>query len=39
MFELFPNFWTLVLPLSEIEAPPVAVELAGELLVLFTSYS
>jgi len=35
MFERFPNFWTPVLLLSEIEASPVAVELAGKPLVLF----
>jgi phenylpropionate dioxygenase-like ring-hydroxylating dioxygenase large terminal subunit len=35
MFELFPNQWTPVMPLSELDANPVAVELAGEALVLF----
>lgn len=35
MFETFPNFWTPVLPVAEIELAPIAVELAGEALVLF----
>ncbi len=35
MFEMFPNFWTPVLPVVEIGSTPVAVELAGESLVLF----
>ncbi|NJM71839.1 MAG: aromatic ring-hydroxylating dioxygenase subunit alpha [Scytonema sp. RU_4_4] len=35
MFEMFPNFWTPVLPIAEIGAEPIAVELAGESLVLF----
>ncbi len=35
MFETFPNFWTPVLPVAEIELAPIAVELAGESLVLF----
>lgn len=35
MFDLFPNFWTPVLPAAEIETAPVAIELAGEHLVLF----
>jgi phenylpropionate dioxygenase-like ring-hydroxylating dioxygenase large terminal subunit len=35
MFEMFSNVWTPVLPISEIGAAPVAIELAGELLVLF----
>jgi phenylpropionate dioxygenase-like ring-hydroxylating dioxygenase large terminal subunit len=35
MFEMFPNFWTPVLPVAEIGTVPVAVELAGESLVLF----
>jgi phenylpropionate dioxygenase-like ring-hydroxylating dioxygenase large terminal subunit len=35
MFDLLPNFWTPVLPVAEIQDTPVAVELAGEKLVLF----
>jgi phenylpropionate dioxygenase-like ring-hydroxylating dioxygenase large terminal subunit len=35
MFAMFPNFWTPVLPIAEISSTPVAVELAGEPLVLF----
>ncbi|MBD0344061.1 MAG: aromatic ring-hydroxylating dioxygenase subunit alpha [Coleofasciculus sp. Co-bin14] len=35
MFELFPNLWTPVLPVADIGCAPVAVELAGESLVLF----
>lgn len=35
MFEMFPNFWTPVLPIAEIGSTPIAVELAGESLVLF----
>ncbi|WP_347277470.1 aromatic ring-hydroxylating dioxygenase subunit alpha [Pseudanabaena sp. FACHB-2040] len=35
MFEMFPNFWTPVLPVAEIGLAPLAVELAGESLVLF----
>ena len=35
MFDLLPNVWTPVLPVSEIADTPVAVELAGEKLVLF----
>ncbi len=35
MFERFPNQWTPVLPLTAITANPMAVELAGEGLVLF----
>ncbi len=35
MFDLLPNFWTPVMPVAEIENMPVAVELAGEKLVLF----
>jgi phenylpropionate dioxygenase-like ring-hydroxylating dioxygenase large terminal subunit len=35
MFEMFPNFWTPVLPIAEIGFAPIAVELAGESLVLF----
>ena len=35
MFAMLPNFWTPVLPVAEIENTPVAVELAGERLVLF----
>lgn len=37
MFEMFPNFWTPVLPVAEIGLAPLAVELAGESLVLFRS--
>ena len=36
MFERFPNQWTPVMPLSELDANPVGVELAGEALVLFS---
>ncbi|WP_228038326.1 aromatic ring-hydroxylating dioxygenase subunit alpha [Nodosilinea sp. LEGE 06152] len=32
---MFPNFWTPVLPVAEIGAEPIAIELAGESLVLF----
>jgi phenylpropionate dioxygenase-like ring-hydroxylating dioxygenase large terminal subunit len=35
MFEMFPNLWTPVLPIAEIGFAPIAVELAGEWLVLF----
>jgi phenylpropionate dioxygenase-like ring-hydroxylating dioxygenase large terminal subunit len=35
MFEMFPNYWTPVLPVDEINSAPVAVELAGQSLVLF----
>jgi phenylpropionate dioxygenase-like ring-hydroxylating dioxygenase large terminal subunit len=35
MFDLLPNFWTPVLPVAEIQDTPVAVEVAGEKLVLF----
>jgi phenylpropionate dioxygenase-like ring-hydroxylating dioxygenase large terminal subunit len=35
MFAMFSNVWTPVLPISEIGAAPVAIELAGEPLVLF----
>jgi phenylpropionate dioxygenase-like ring-hydroxylating dioxygenase large terminal subunit len=35
MFEMFSNFWTPVLPISEIGSAPVSIELAGEPLVLF----
>ena len=35
MFEKFNNFWTPVLPVKEVKDTPVAVELAGEKLVLF----
>jgi phenylpropionate dioxygenase-like ring-hydroxylating dioxygenase large terminal subunit len=35
MFDHFPNVWTPVLPVAEIETAPLAVELAGETLVLF----
>lgn len=35
MFDLLPNFWTPVLPVAEIEDIPVAVEIAGENLVLY----
>lgn len=35
MFEMFPNLWTPVLPVAEVGSAPVAVELAGESLVLF----
>lgn len=39
MFEMFPNFWTPVLPIAEIGTVPIAVELADESLVLFRSSS
>ncbi|MBD3884970.1 aromatic ring-hydroxylating dioxygenase subunit alpha [Phormidium tenue FACHB-886] len=39
MFDLLPNFWTPVLPAAEIENQPVAVEIAGENLVLFRNSS
>ncbi len=35
MFETFANVWTPVLPAIEIGSAPVAIELAGEPLVLF----
>jgi phenylpropionate dioxygenase-like ring-hydroxylating dioxygenase large terminal subunit len=35
MFDLLPNIWTPVLPIAEIEHQPVAVEVAGEQIVLF----
>lgn len=35
MFDLLPNVWTPVLPIAEIGNQPVAVELAGEKIVLF----
>jgi phenylpropionate dioxygenase-like ring-hydroxylating dioxygenase large terminal subunit len=35
MFDLLPNVWTPVLPVAEIESMPVAIEIAGEKLVLF----
>lgn len=35
---MFPNFWTPVLPIAEIGAEPIAVELAGESLVLFCDF-
>jgi phenylpropionate dioxygenase-like ring-hydroxylating dioxygenase large terminal subunit len=35
MFEMFANVWTPVLPSVEIVSAPVAIELAGEPLVLF----
>ena len=35
MFERFPNQWTPVLPLSELDINPMPVQLAGEFLVLF----
>lgn len=35
MFDLLPNFWTPVLPVAELEDKPVAVELAGENVVVF----
>jgi nitrite reductase/ring-hydroxylating ferredoxin subunit len=38
MFEIFPNFWTPVLPVTEIGSTPVAVKLAGQSLVLFRNY-
>ena len=39
MFDLLPNFWTPVLPVSELGDKPIAVELAGEQLVLFRTLS
>lgn len=35
MFSMFSNFWTPVLPIADIKDAPVAIELAGERLVLF----
>jgi phenylpropionate dioxygenase-like ring-hydroxylating dioxygenase large terminal subunit len=35
MFDLFPNYWTPVIPVSELADKPIAVEFAGETLVLF----
>lgn len=35
MFDSLPNFWMPILPVAEIGNQPVAVELAGENLVLF----
>ncbi len=35
MFDLLPEFWTPVLPVAEVENAPVAIEVAGERLVLF----
>jgi phenylpropionate dioxygenase-like ring-hydroxylating dioxygenase large terminal subunit len=35
MFDLLPNIWTPVLSIAEIERQPVAIELAGEKIVLF----
>ncbi|MEG3840295.1 aromatic ring-hydroxylating dioxygenase subunit alpha [Microcoleus sp. herbarium14] len=35
MFDLLPDFWTPVLPVTEVKNTPVAIELAGERLVLF----
>jgi phenylpropionate dioxygenase-like ring-hydroxylating dioxygenase large terminal subunit len=35
MFDQLPDFWTPVIPANEIGCNPVAVELAGERLVLF----
>lgn len=37
VFKMFPNFWTPVLPVSEVGRVPVAVELAGESIVLYRS--
>jgi phenylpropionate dioxygenase-like ring-hydroxylating dioxygenase large terminal subunit len=39
MFDLLPNMWTPVLPIAEIETQPVAIELAGERIVLFRNSS
>jgi phenylpropionate dioxygenase-like ring-hydroxylating dioxygenase large terminal subunit len=39
MFEMFPDFWTPVLPAREVGEKPVPVELAGERLVLFRNQS
>ncbi len=39
MFDLLPNVWTPVLPIAEIETQPVAIELAGERIVLFRNSS
>jgi phenylpropionate dioxygenase-like ring-hydroxylating dioxygenase large terminal subunit len=39
MFDLLPNVWTPVLPIAEIESQPVAIELAGERIVLFRNSS
>ena len=35
MFKMFPKQWTPVLPVAEVKDTPVAVELAGESLVIF----
>jgi phenylpropionate dioxygenase-like ring-hydroxylating dioxygenase large terminal subunit len=35
MFDLFQGFWTPVLPVSALKDGPIAVEIAGEPLVLF----
>lgn len=35
MFDLLPNIWTPALPVAEVDNMPVAVELAGEKLVVF----
>ncbi|NJO66528.1 MAG: aromatic ring-hydroxylating dioxygenase subunit alpha [Leptolyngbyaceae cyanobacterium RM1_405_57] len=39
MFSMFSNFWTPVLPIAEIGSAPVAVQLAGEPVVLFRDSS
>jgi phenylpropionate dioxygenase-like ring-hydroxylating dioxygenase large terminal subunit len=39
MFDLLPNIWTPVLPIAEIDHQPVAIELAGEKIVLFRNAS
>ena len=39
MFDLLPNFWTPILPVAELDESPLAIELAGENLVLFRTSS
>lgn len=39
MFDIFPNYWTPVLPVSELGESPVSVTLAGEQIVLFRTQS
>ncbi|MCG6135626.1 MAG: aromatic ring-hydroxylating dioxygenase subunit alpha [Nostoc sp. LLA-1] len=39
MFEMLPNYWTPVLPVSELGESPVSVTLAGEQIVLFRTQS
>ncbi len=39
MFETFPNLWTPVLPLTQIDRNPMPAEIAGEKLVIFKDLS